>query len=55
VPIDLTVRYVWIQLRAGQLVFPFKFEQTITHIPKVTSQSTYTGRMSEQPTRAPRR
>jgi hypothetical protein len=44
VPIDLTARYVWIQLRAGPLVFPFKFEQTVT---QVTSPSVPTGGASE--------
>jgi hypothetical protein len=34
VPIDLEARYVWIQVRAGGLKFPFRFQQTAT-------QSTY--------------
>ena len=44
VPIDLTAQYVWLQLRAGRLVFPFKFEQKVT---QVTYPSTNTGRVSE--------
>lgn len=30
VPIDMTARYIWIQVRAGAAVFPFRFEQTVT-------------------------
>ena len=32
VPIDLTARYVWIQVRAGGLKFAFRFEQTVTEV-----------------------
>jgi hypothetical protein len=39
-PIDIDARWVWIHLRVGSLVFPFRFEQTITPVsfPEVTSQ-----------------
>jgi hypothetical protein len=39
VPIDLTARYVWIQLRAGSRAFAFQFEQTVTNIPTTTANS----------------
>jgi hypothetical protein len=41
VPIDLEARYVWIQLRVGALVFPFRFEQTVTQVtyPREPQQS----------------
>jgi len=48
VPIDLTARYVWIQLRAGARTFAFQFAQTATDIPKATSPRMHTMGMSEE-------
>jgi hypothetical protein len=38
-PIDVEARWVWIHLRVGSLVFPFRFEQTITPVTFPTVQA----------------
>jgi hypothetical protein len=43
-PIDIEARWVWIHLRVGALVFPFRFEQTIT--PVTFAEVKSTGRTS---------
>ncbi len=48
VPIDLTARYVWIQLRAGPRAFAFQFEQTVTNIRQANSPRMHTMGMSEE-------
>lgn len=48
VPIELTARYVWIQLRVGRLAFPFKFAQTVTNIPRAIPPPMHPMGMSEQ-------
>jgi hypothetical protein len=39
IPIDLTARYVWLQVRAGAQRFSFRFEQTVTQVVTPSVQS----------------
>jgi hypothetical protein len=42
IPFDLSARYVWLQMRVGGVVFPFRFEQAVTQIGYATPPRTYT-------------
>jgi hypothetical protein len=42
IPIDLDTRYVWLQMRVGGVVFPFRFEQAVTQLGYATPARTYT-------------
>jgi hypothetical protein len=42
IPVDFGARYVWLQMRVGGVVFPFRFEQTVTQIGYAAPPRTFT-------------